>query len=801
MCQYCGNPDIVHSDPGEPSPDPLGNLPGKNPSFQEMVRFMWDLHQSPDIVNDADPRAVITVNATDIAGDVPRLTALQGALASWSAVVPFSFDVVTQGDQGDFYVIDDVLGQAFWASGAILNVGADWHERDIDGAAYGSYTYKTFIHELGHAFGLGHPGNYNRIIGQETNYVNSAQYTHDHQQYSVMSYFFQDQAGIGTSRWEVVTPMWADIEGVIQRFFASKDDQGNITAYQDIQLNVGDDVYGFGPDAKAGYRMSGIDDPARGLRRDIGFTIHDTGGRDTLNLSGSTDAVVLDLRPGHFSSANGHTENICIYPGHNADQADYFIEIGIGSRFDDLLIGNDGDNMLIGYAGADHFVGGGGIDTVDYSYMTIDNYRIAVDLGRNRATGDDAGGDTFDSIENLRGGARSDFFVGDAVGNGFWGNDGDDRLLGVAGDDHLHGGNGSDQLEGGTDNDSLFGDSGGDYLTGDAGGDLLDGGDGKDVARYVGSAVGVVADLATGRGIGGEAEGDSYVSIENLEGSTWNDTLVGDAGANVLIGGAGVDELDGGLGADTASYASSSTGVTVDLGLRTVTGGDAEGDRLKSIENLDGSALADRLTGDAGANILRGGDGADNLDGGGGVDTASYVGNWRGVEIDLAAGVARGGHADGDSFASIENLEGSAFEDKLTGDIRANLVIGGVGEDILDGGAGKDTLAGGIDADRFVIAVLGDSVVGTGADRIVDFSHAQSDKIDVSAIDASTEEAGNQAFTFIGSGLYTGVAGQLRFAQFGGNTTVAGDVNGDGTSDFHIRLTGTVGLIAADFVL
>ena len=87
------------------------------------------------------------------------------------------------------------------------------------------------------------------------------------------------------------------------------------------------------------------------------------------------------------------------------------------------------------------------------------------------------------------------------------------------------------------------------------------------------------------------------------------------------------------------------------------------------------------------------------------------------------------------------------------------------------------------------------------ADRITDFSHTQGDKIDLSAIDASIEAAGDQAFSFIGNALYSGVAGQLRYAVAGGVTTIAGDVDGNGTSDFHIQLTGTIALVAGDFVL
>jgi Ca2+-binding RTX toxin-like protein len=121
---------------------------------------------------------------------------------------------------------------------------------------------------------------------------------------------------------------------------------------------------------------------------------------------------------------------------------------------------------------------------------------------------------------------------------------------------------------------------------------------------------------------------------------------------------------------------------------------------------------------------------------------------------------------------------------------------------VLTGAGGKDTLTGGIGADRFVYAAFGESVIGANADRITDFSHAQGDKIDLSTIDANTAAAGNQAFTFIGSGLFTGVAGQLRAANTSpGITTIAGDVNGNGTSDFHIILTGDIALQATDFML
>ena len=153
-------------------------------------------------------------------------------------------------------------------------------------------------------------------------------------------------------------------------------------------------------------------------------------------------------------------------------------------------------------------------------------------------------------------------------------------------------------------------------------------------------------------------------------------------------------------------------------------------------------------------------------------------------------------------LTGIEGLSGSNLaKDILAGDAGANVLRGWGGDDALTGAGGKDTLLGGAGADRFIYGSAADSAVGAGADVIHDFSRAQGDRIDLSAIDASIGAAGNQAFTFIGTALYTGVAGQLRFHSDGAVTTIAGDVNGDGVSDFHIQLTGAIGVVAGDFVL
>lgn len=193
--------------------------------------------------------------------------------------------------------------------------------------------------------------------------------------------------------------------------------------------------------------------------------------------------------------------------------------------------------------------------------------------------------------------------------------DGDDHLEGLAGNDLIRGGLGSDLVDGGTGADRLFGEAGDDTLLGGSGNDRLSGGAGDD----------------------------------DLHGGTGADRLVGGGGNDTLSGGEGADRLIGGAGRDTADYSTSAEGVQVDLGgsgsgwwsRPTASGGDAEGDRLKSIENVTGSAYDDQLTGDWSANVLHGGAGADILTGGWGNDTFVFKsGDGADVVTDFESGDA-----------------------------------------------------------------------------------------------------------------------------------------------------------------
>ncbi len=305
----------------------------------------------------------------------------------------------------------------------------------------------------------------------------------------------------------------------------------------------------------------------------------------------------------------------------------------------------------------------------------------------------------------------------------FWGEGGDDTITGGQLGDILHGGAGRDKLSGGRGDDTL--DGGADP-------DIMDGGDDIDTATYETSGAGVSVDLSTGRGRGGDANGDTLKSIENLTGSRFADTLIGNGVANVLMGGYGADTLDGRDGIDTASYADSKEGVKVSLALGTGSGGSADGDTLKNIENLTGSAYADSLFGDAGDNVLDGGAGddflqgaagRDTLTGGDGVDTVSYADSNVGVGVSLSQGFAVD-DVDGDgnfdeedqtdTLSQVENVTGSAFADEIDGNGEANVLKGGDGDDDVNGKDGDDTLEGGAGRDELRGGDDNDTLLGGG---------------------------------------------------------------------------------------
>jgi Ca2+-binding RTX toxin-like protein len=422
------------------------------------------------------------------------------------------------------------------------------------------------------------------------------------------------------------------------------------------------------------------------------------------------------------------------------------IEGLIGTDFGDYLGGDNGSNALYGGAGndildgpgGDDFMYGGlGADTVYYNHAVSG---VTVNLASTSAQNTGGGGiDVLQSIESLYGSDYGDTFTGNQLSN---------TLIGSLGDDTLQGGLGND---------------------------LLYGGDGIDTASYAAATGDVRVSLAITAAQSTLAAGtDTLSGIENLTGGAYNDTLTGDGGHNVLTGNAGNDVLAGGLGddtlyggagSDTANYAAAATAVTVNLSLTAAQDTHGAGiDTLSSIENITGSTHDDILTGSAQVNSIAGGNGNDTIDAGSSNDTV-----------------------DGGSGNDI--LKGAGGDDTL---------IGGAGTDTLTGGAGADTLTGGTQADHFVYTAIGDSTPGA-ADHITDF--ASGDVLDVSAIDASTTAAGNQAFHM--AAAFTHSAGEFTLAYDAGtNTTTAlFDTNGDANADMTILFTGDVTALTGSWLL
>ena len=457
------------------------------------------------------------------------------------------------------------------------------------------------------------------------------------------------------------------------------------------------------------------------------------GGADTFYGGAQTDAV--DPTDGSdtvsYETANARTVNSLTInntgvvaslanPGINEGDAAgdqyHSIENLTGSRYDDKLYGNSGNNILTGGNGIDTLVGGAGADslyggagaianTEDNNYASYEGsagVRASLALTYVSATNTnsfntgDAKGDVYVNIRHLIGSGESDYLQGDGNAN---------KLLGGGGNDTLEGGLGADELDGGDGIDTVS------YASINPGAAVLR----VNLAKPDDKDWGNTNDVAIG---------DTYTSIENVQGSAYGDMLIGNAGSNSLDGGSGDDTLmgggggadtfKGGDGLDTVSYQLETVAVKayLDVNSQINNSGSATNHIYQSIENLIGTDYNDLLVGDAnknsltggaGADTLVGGAGADTLSGGDGVDTVSYANDKAtvAVTVNLQTGGGTGGDAEGDIYSSIENVIGTLLADKLTGSTGNNVIWGGAGNDQIDGGGGTDSLYGEDGDDSF----------------------------------------------------------------------------------------------------
>ena len=453
------------------------------------------------------------------------------------------------------------------------------------------------------------------------------------------------------------------------------------------------------------------------------------------------------------------------------------IEAVRGTNLDDTLVGGAYDDYesFRGKGGNDFIDGGTGEDRAEYFGGTSG---VTVNLAAGTVTGDSSiGTDTLRSIERIQGTAYDDVY--DARGfsatstnagswdqwNQFDGRGGNDTIYGntktmlhygasaVAVEVNLATGKawalnpadrtgdlnqyvGTDTFTGvfrvrGTALGDLLlgggagwmsGDTGVEMFDPDAGNDTVNGYGEWDYVRYGSATAAITVDLRlpTGQVQDGMGGVDTLIGIEGVQGSDFNDVMVGSDVNNTgygnqesFVGRKGNDTINGGGGYDEVEYTDDpANGVVVNLMTGLAQDGWGGTDTLSNIEGVEGSWKADSITGNSSDNRLDGRGGNDTLDGGAGIDTAEYNQATGAVQVNLALGTATG--ADGnDTLLNIENLHGSIYSDTLAGNTNANRIFGGAGNDTINGAGGTDVAAYSGNRANYAVTVSNSGVTVT----------------------------------------------------------------------------------------
>jgi serralysin len=545
-----------------------------------------------------------TIDGAFVRFNAQQIAQAELSLRSWSDVANITFTRVGSGTEGAGAYSNTAqmlfgnyagTGQAYayFPGGGNTSAGGDswYNSNQANNLNPANLTYgrQALTHEIGHAIGLSHPGDYNAGNGSPT-YTASAVYYEDSRQYSVMSYWSATNTGADLGGYSAAAPLLDDIAAA-QRLYGAN-----------MATRTGDSTYGFNSNTgRDFYSTSAAGTP-------VIFAVWDAGGYDTFDFSGYMQAQRIDLTAGNFSDVGGLRGNVAVAQG-------VVIERALGGSGVDTMIGNVGANMLLGNRGNDDLDGGAGDDT-------------------------------------LRGGVNDDVLKGGAGADRLFGDEGRDIMTGGAGADlFAYGASGVSTAAArdmitdftrGEDKLDLAAAGATRFIAGAA----FSGVAGEVRAFQSGSVTLVELDRDGDRAAELQIELTGLLTLADADfiglGGTVTPpppppppvtTLTGTAANDRLTGTSAITRIEGLAGDDVLIAGTAAQAVTLD-------GGDG-------LDTLDGGSFSDVLLGGAGADRLTGAGGVDRLTGGAGADrflfTAaghSTVGS-RDVVTDFAAGEDR----------------------------------------------------------------------------------------------------------------------------------------------------------------